>query len=159
MLRDQLSPDKLAEIRGVLRKTDAEVGALLAERAARGAPAGPGDVRLAGLLAPRGPDHLTSLYMRLLVDEFSNLKPYPGLHSPECAIVGVARAAQYVTRPRAPAVLHIQEVWPGCEVREVGGGHVTSYLAHQPAFRRAIHDAFLRLDQVLERGQGRGEGC
>ncbi|OAY77158.1 Uncharacterized protein ACMD2_15146 [Ananas comosus] len=42
------------------------------------------------------------------------------------------------------SVLELQRAWPGSEVRWVTGGHVSSFLLHNDAFRKAIVDALNR---------------
>ena len=97
------------------------------------------------------PDRITTLYMRLLIDEFSNLKNYPTVACPDAAIVVVAKSDLYVTRPEDDDMIHdITEIWPGCEVRVVDGGHISSYLTHNHTFRKAINDAFDKLDLWVE---------
>uniref|UniRef100_A0A0K8THS9 Protein ABHD18 n=1 Tax=Lygus hesperus TaxID=30085 RepID=A0A0K8THS9_LYGHE len=44
-------------------------------------------------------------------------------------------------------VTDIRAVWPDAEVRYVQGGHVTAFVLHQKAFRKAIVDAFDRYRQ------------
>ena len=89
--------------------------------------------------------------MRLLIDEFSNLKHYPVLACPEAAVVVVAKDDLYVTRPQGDDMIDdISEIWPGCEVRVVNGGHISSYLTHNHTFRKAIYDAFNKLDVWLD---------
>ena len=93
--------------------------------------------------------------MRLLMDEFTNLKNYPVPACPEAAVLVVASDDLYVTRPENDEMIKdISEIWPGCEVRVVNGGHISSYLTHNKSFRRAIHDAFDKLDVYLERSSG-----
>ncbi|XP_053284466.1 protein ABHD18 isoform X2 [Pleuronectes platessa] len=55
-------------------------------------------------------------------------------------IIGVqAKEDAYIPRT---GVLSLQEIWPGCEVRYLNGGHISAYLFKQNAFRQAIYDAF-----------------
>ena len=168
VLRDQLSPDRLQDIHAVIQKTDAEIQELLAVRCGLQLQDEeqhqPSDNKLLDLNylsgvanslgTRRAPDKITTLYMRLLVDEFSNLKHYPVLACPEAAIVVVANSDLYVPRPVEDDLPHIQEIWPGCEVRTVNGGHISSYLTHNHTFRRAIKDAFDKLDIWLEQQKG-----
>ncbi|XP_078443198.1 alpha/beta hydrolase family protein [Wolffia australiana] len=44
------------------------------------------------------------------------------------------------------SVLELQKAWPGSEVRWVTGGHVSSFLLHNDAFRKAIVDSLERLE-------------
>jgi hypothetical protein len=167
VLRDQLSPSRLEEIRDVIRVTDSEIQTMLRERYGiiPDNPADPAQSHLSKLLNLRylstltnslgarngSPDKITTLYMRLLIDEFSNLKNYPTLVCPEAAIVVVAKSDLYVTRPEDDDMIKdISEIWPGCEIRVVDGGHISSYLTHNHTFRKAINDAFDRLDICVE---------
>lgn len=43
------------------------------------------------------------------------------------------------------SVLELQKAWPGSEVRWVTGGHVSSFIFHNNAFRKAIVDGLNRL--------------
>ncbi|XP_062249400.1 protein ABHD18 [Platichthys flesus] len=57
-------------------------------------------------------------------------------------IIGVqAKEDAYIPRT---GVLSLQEIWPGCEVRYLNGGHISAYLFKQNVFRQAIYDAFNR---------------
>uniref|UniRef100_A0A8C6M7W9 Abhydrolase domain containing 18 n=1 Tax=Nothobranchius furzeri TaxID=105023 RepID=A0A8C6M7W9_NOTFU len=56
-------------------------------------------------------------------------------------IVVQAKEDAYVPRT---GVLSLQEIWPGCEVRYLSGGHISAYLFKQNFFRQAIYDAFNR---------------
>lgn len=47
-------------------------------------------------------------------------------------IVIQAREDAYVPRT---GVLSLQDIWPGCEVRYLNGGHVSAYLFKQNTFR------------------------
>eukprot|EP00116_Pleurobrachia_bachei_P001924 sb/3462186/ len=178
VLRDQLSPEKVAEIKEVVRLTDNEILQLLESGEVKEKSSGAGSLvskilhsdRLTSLTSSLGgavgahrisnltnsigvggrtasKDRTTSLYMRLLIDEFSNLKNYPTLARTESAVVVVAEEDLYVTRPSDDHMIQdISEIWPGCEVRVVKGGHITSYLTHNGTFRSAISDAFDRLE-------------
>ncbi|KAG7241943.1 hypothetical protein INR49_024690 [Caranx melampygus] len=56
-------------------------------------------------------------------------------------IVVQAKEDAYIPRT---GVLSLQEIWPGCEVRYLNGGHISAYLFKQNVFRQAIYDAFNR---------------
>ena len=142
VLRDQLSPEKVAEIKEVVRLTDNEIlellqGGEVKERSSGGSLVSKilhsdrltsltsslgeavGAHRLSTLTNSIGgrtasKDRTTSLYMRLLIDEFSNLKNYPTLTRPESAVVVVADEDLYVTRPSDDNMIQdITEIWPG----------------------------------------------
>ena len=165
VLRDQLSPARLEEIRDVIRVTDDEIQVMLEERYGEISDDTQTDnsptsniskllnlqylSSLTNSLGVRNgtPDKMTTMYLRLLIDEFSNLKNYPTLKCPDAAIVVVAKSDLYVTRPEDDDMIEdISEIWPGCEVRVVNGGHISSYLTHNHTFRKAINDAFDKLD-------------
>ena len=169
VLRDQLSPSRLEEIQDIIRITDDEIQVMLEERygvvpdnPAENAPSSHISKLLNmrylstltnSLSGPRNgsPDRMTTLYMRLLIDEFSNLKYYPTVACPDAAIVVVAKSDLYVTRPEDDEMIKdISEIWPGCEVRVVDGGHISSYLTHNHTFRKAINDAFDKLEVWVE---------
>ncbi|KAL5015641.1 hypothetical protein ScPMuIL_007276 [Solemya velum] len=49
-------------------------------------------------------------------------------------------------RPYVPRdkVLSLEDLWPGSVVRYLEGGHVSAFIWHQEAFRKAIADSFTR---------------
>lgn len=160
VLMDQLTPAKLEEIREVISKSDHEIQEMLEEYGSTSDKPTTNSSKilnrhlstLTNSFGSRSsPDRLTSLYLRLLIDEFSNLKNYPPIACPDSAIVVVANSDLYVTRPADDDMIKdITEIWPGCEVRVVNGGHISSYLTHNHTFRKAINDAFNKLDVFLE---------
>ena len=58
------------------------------------------------------------------------------------AVLVAATEDAYVDRESAEA---IHRAWKGSELRWVEGGHVSSFVLHQPVFRRAILDSISRL--------------
>ncbi|NXE49161.1 ABD18 protein, partial [Turnix velox] len=63
---------------------------------------------------------------------------------PSLIIVVQAKEDAYIPRT---GVRGLQEIWPGCEIRYLDGGHVSAYLFKQGLFRQAIYDAFDRFLQ------------
>ncbi|XP_012890326.1 PREDICTED: uncharacterized protein C4orf29 homolog [Dipodomys ordii] len=60
---------------------------------------------------------------------------------PSLIIVVQAKEDAYIPRT---GVRSLQEIWPGCEIRYLEGGHISAYLFKQGLFRQAIYDAFER---------------
>ncbi|MQM16615.1 hypothetical protein Taro_049572 [Colocasia esculenta] len=68
---------------------------------------------------------------------------FPVPKNPNAVIFVAATDDGYIPKH---SVLELQKAWPGSEVRWVTGGHVSSFLLHNDAFRRAIIDSLNRLD-------------
>lgn len=54
---------------------------------------------------------------------------------PTLIIVVQAKEDAYIPRT---GVRSLQEIWPGCEIRYLNGGHVSAYLFKQGLFRLVI---------------------
>ncbi|XP_047264392.1 protein ABHD18 isoform X2 [Capsicum annuum] len=67
---------------------------------------------------------------------------FPIPKDPRAVIFVAATDDGYIPRH---SVLELEKAWPGSEVRWVRGGHVSSFLLHNGAFRRAIVDGLNRL--------------
>ncbi|WMV19166.1 hypothetical protein MTR67_012551 [Solanum verrucosum] len=67
---------------------------------------------------------------------------FPIPKDPSAVIFVAATDDGYIPRH---SVLELEKAWPGSEVRWVRGGHVSSFLLHNGAFRRAIVDGLNRL--------------
>ncbi|PHU22567.1 hypothetical protein BC332_07674 [Capsicum chinense] len=67
---------------------------------------------------------------------------FPIPKDPHAVIFVAATDDGYIPRH---SVLELEKAWPGSEVRWVRGGHVSSFLLHNGAFRRAIVDGLNRL--------------
>ncbi|OVA04819.1 Protein of unknown function DUF2048 [Macleaya cordata] len=67
---------------------------------------------------------------------------FPIPKNPEATIFVAATDDGYIPKH---SVLELQRAWPGSEVRWVTGGHVSSFLLHNDAFRKAIIDGLNRL--------------
>uniref|UniRef100_A0AAY4BV81 Abhydrolase domain containing 18 n=1 Tax=Denticeps clupeoides TaxID=299321 RepID=A0AAY4BV81_9TELE len=83
-------------------------------------------------------------FMKGVMDECTHIANFSVPVDPSLIIVVQAKEDAYV--PRA-GVRSLQEIWPGCEVRYINGGHVSAYLFKQGLFRRAIYDAYDRFLQ------------
>lgn len=59
-----------------------------------------------------------------------SLSPVPV--DPSLIIIVQAKEDAYIPRT---GVRSLQEIWPGCEVRYLNGGHVSAYLFKQRLFR------------------------
>ncbi|KAL6779033.1 hypothetical protein ACKKBF_B19070 [Auxenochlorella protothecoides x Auxenochlorella symbiontica] len=77
-----------------------------------------------------------------VLEAFTDVSRFPRPRCPEAAIVVGATEDAYVCRE---AVLDLHHFLEGSEVRWVPGGHVSSFLLHQEAFRSAIADSLARL--------------
>ncbi|XP_039126241.1 protein ABHD18 [Dioscorea cayenensis subsp. rotundata] len=67
---------------------------------------------------------------------------FPIPKNPQAVIFVAATDDGYIPKH---SVLELQRAWPGSEVRWVTGGHVSSFLLHNDAFRKAIVDGLDRL--------------
>ncbi|XP_073497655.1 protein ABHD18 [Phyllobates terribilis] len=84
------------------------------------------------------------LFMKGVMDECTHVANFSVPVDPSLIIVVQAKEDAYVPRV---GVRSLQEVWPGCEVRYLDGGHISAYLFKQGLFRQAIYDAFNRFLQ------------
>ncbi|XP_061581965.1 protein ABHD18 [Cololabis saira] len=80
-------------------------------------------------------------FMKGVMDECTHMANFSAPVDTSLIIVVQARADAYIPRT---GVLGLPEIWPGCEVRYLNGGHISAYLFKQNVFRRAIYDAFDR---------------
>ncbi|XP_038604358.1 protein ABHD18 [Tachyglossus aculeatus] len=113
-------------------------------------PPGPRGRRPAGPCPPRaGPAGGRSgalqkeslLFMKGVMDECTHVANFSVPVDPSLIIAVQAKEDAYI--PRA-GVRSLQEIWPGCEIRYLEGGHISAYLFKQGLFRQAIYDAFER---------------
>ncbi|CAH1777017.1 unnamed protein product [Owenia fusiformis] len=79
-----------------------------------------------------------NLFMDLM-DDCTHMGNYPKPVDPELIILLAAKYDEYVPRN---STIRLDELWNGCEVREMETGHVIGFLRHQEEYRRAILDAF-----------------
>lgn len=80
-------------------------------------------------------------FMKGVMDECTHMANFSVPVDPSLIIVVQATMDAYVPRT---GVLSLRDIWPGCEVRYLNGGHISAYLFKQNVFRRAIYDAFER---------------
>ncbi|KAM6953236.1 LOW QUALITY PROTEIN: protein ABHD18 [Aplochiton taeniatus] len=80
-------------------------------------------------------------FMKGVMDECTHIANFSVPVDPSMVIVVQAKEDAYIPRT---GVLSLQEIWPGCEVRYLNGGHISAYLFKQGLFRQAIYDAFER---------------
>ncbi|XP_054846130.1 protein ABHD18 isoform X2 [Eublepharis macularius] len=83
-------------------------------------------------------------FMKGVMDECTHVANFSVPVDPALIIVVQAKEDAYVPRT---GVRSLQEIWPGCEIRYLDGGHVSAYLFKQGLFRQAIYDAFERFLQ------------
>ncbi|XP_074849420.1 protein ABHD18 isoform X1 [Carettochelys insculpta] len=83
-------------------------------------------------------------FMKGVMDECTHVANFSVPVDPSLIIVVQAKEDAYVPRS---GVRSLQDIWPGCEIRYLGGGHVSAYLFKQGLFRQAIYDAFERFLQ------------
>ncbi|CAB1325130.1 unnamed protein product [Coregonus sp. 'balchen'] len=86
--------------------------------------------------------HTESLdFMKGVMDECTHIANFSVPVDPSLIIVIQAKEDAYIPRT---GVRSLQEIWPGCEVRYLNGGHISAYLFKQGLFRQAIYDAYDR---------------
>lgn len=84
----------------------------------------------------------TLAFMKGLMDHVTHLANYtPPVDTAACTFV-VAKQDGYFPRR---GVTPVTDVWTGCQVREIDGGHVNGFLVSHSAFSTAIVDTFHRL--------------
>ncbi|XP_072252399.1 protein ABHD18 isoform X1 [Leuresthes tenuis] len=89
--------------------------------------------------------HLESIgFMKGVMDECTHMANFSVPVDTSLIIVVQAKEDAYIPRT---GVLGLQEIWPGCEIRYLNGGHISAYLFKQKVFRQAIYDAFNRFCQ------------
>ncbi|XP_063046791.1 protein ABHD18 [Engraulis encrasicolus] len=87
-------------------------------------------------------------FMKGVMDECTHIANFSVPVDPSLIIIVLAKEDAYIPRT---GVRSLQEIWPGCEVRYLNGGHVSAYLFKQGLFRQAIYDAF---DRFLQKYSG-----
>ncbi|XP_071609924.1 protein ABHD18 isoform X1 [Heliangelus exortis] len=83
-------------------------------------------------------------FMKGVMDECTHVANFSVPVDPSLIIVVQAKEDAYIPRT---GVRSLQEIWPGCEIRYLDGGHISAYLFKQGLFRQAIYDAFNRFLQ------------
>lgn len=89
--------------------------------------------------------HRTEAAVALLaqvLETYTDVTRFPVPSCPEAAVLVAATEDAYVSRE---SVLELQRHLPGSSIRWVPGGHVSSFLFHQEAFRTAILDSLHKL--------------
>lgn len=81
-------------------------------------------------------------FMNFVMDEATHLKNFPLPVDPSLAQFVVAKHDGYVPRDN---VMSPCDIWPGCNVEYINGGHVAASLNHQHVFRRVISDTLRQL--------------
>ncbi|XP_042193019.1 protein ABHD18 isoform X1 [Callorhinchus milii] len=84
------------------------------------------------------------LFMKGVMDECTHVGNFSVPVDPSLIIVVQAKEDAYIPRV---GVRSLNEIWPGCEIRYLEGGHISAYLFKQGLFRQAIYDAFDRFLQ------------
>lgn len=87
-------------------------------------------------------------FMKGVMDECTHIANFSVPVDPSLIIIVQAKEDAYIPRT---GVRSLQEIWPGCEVRYLNGGHISAYLFKQGLFRQAIYDAF---DRFLQKYSG-----
>ncbi|KAL5012494.1 hypothetical protein ScPMuIL_011045, partial [Solemya velum] len=80
-------------------------------------------------------------FMVGVMDECTHLGNFSTPVDTELIIIVAAKKDAYVPRDK---VLSLEDLWPGSVVRYLEGGHVSAFIWHQEAFRKAITDSFTR---------------
>ncbi|XP_076842548.1 protein ABHD18 isoform X2 [Brachyhypopomus gauderio] len=83
-------------------------------------------------------------FMKGVMDECTHIANFSVPVDPSLIVIVQAKEDAYVPRT---GVRSLQDIWPGCEVRYLDGGHISAYLFKQALFRQAIYDAFSRFLQ------------
>ncbi|XP_069033712.1 protein ABHD18 isoform X1 [Embiotoca jacksoni] len=80
-------------------------------------------------------------FMKAVMDECTHMANFSVPVDTSLIIVVQAKEDAYIPRT---GVLSLPDIWPGCEVRYLKGGHISAYLFKQKVFRQAIYEAFNR---------------
>ncbi|KAG8505393.1 Protein ABHD18, partial [Galemys pyrenaicus] len=100
---------------------------------------GPSSRSLPGAELGRGPLRGPLAFMKGVMDECTHVANFSVPVDPSLIIAVQAKEDAYI--PRA-GVRSLQEIWPGCEIRYLEGGHVSAYLFKQGLFRCAAPQAW-----------------
>uniref|UniRef100_A0A8D2JLD7 Abhydrolase domain containing 18 n=1 Tax=Varanus komodoensis TaxID=61221 RepID=A0A8D2JLD7_VARKO len=77
------------------------------------------------------------MFMKGVMDECTHVANFSVPVDPTMIIVVQAKEDAYIPRT---GVRSLQEIWPGCEIRYLDGGHVSAYLFKQGLFRFGIYN-------------------
>ena len=83
------------------------------------------------------------LLLEAVLETFTDATRFPCPRRPDAAVLVAATEDAYVS---PQSVLDLHAHLPGSEVRWVPGGHVSSFILHQPTFRTAIVDSLDKLN-------------
>ncbi|KAG7672311.1 hypothetical protein Ndes2526B_g06694 [Nannochloris sp. 'desiccata'] len=83
------------------------------------------------------------LLLEAVLETFTDATRFPCPRRPDAAVLVAATEDAYVS---PQSVLDLHRHLPGSEIRWIPGGHVSSFLMHQPAFRNAIVDSLDKLN-------------
>ncbi|ELW62654.1 hypothetical protein TREES_T100015077 [Tupaia chinensis] len=72
------------------------------------------------------------IFMKGVMDECTHVANFSVPVDPSLIIVVQAKEDAYIPRT---GVRSLQEIWPGCEIRYLEGGHISAYLFKQGLFR------------------------
>ncbi|XP_078004866.1 protein ABHD18 isoform X1 [Phascolarctos cinereus] len=72
------------------------------------------------------------MFMKGVMDECTHVANFSVPVDPSLIIVVQAKEDAYIPRT---GVRSLQEIWPGCEIRYLEGGHISAYLFKQGLFR------------------------
>lgn len=85
------------------------------------------------------------LLLEAVLETFTDATRFPCPRRPDAAVLVAATEDAYVS---PQSVLDLHAHLPGSEIRWIPGGHVSSFLLHQPTFRKAIVDSLDKLIAV-----------
>lgn len=88
--------------------------------------------------------------LKSVLETYTDVTRFPVPQRPDAAVLVAAADDAYVS---TESVELVHKYWEGSEMRVVPGGHVSAFLMHQPAFRRAMLDSVSRLQQPAATGQ------
>jgi pimeloyl-ACP methyl ester carboxylesterase len=83
------------------------------------------------------------LLLEAVLETFTDATRFPCPRRPDAAVLVAATEDAYVS---PQSVLDLHRHLPGSEIRWIPGGHVSSFLMHQPTFRNAIVDSLDKLN-------------
>ena len=78
--------------------------------------------------------------LEAILEAYTDITRFPLPVRPDAAVIVGATEDAYVSKT---SIMEMHSFLRGSELRWVGGGHVTSFLLHHSAFRKAIRDALL----------------
>jgi len=78
--------------------------------------------------------------LEAILEAYTDITRFPLPARPDASVIVGATEDAYVSKA---SVMEMHSFLRGSELRWVGGGHVTSFLLHHNAFRKAIRDALL----------------